>query len=73
MATQQAIALPDLLGKTITILETVHGFQFERTGRVIGIIRALPGSRCREEFLLDQDDGSCEYYDPQEVTITRID
>lgn len=73
MATQQAIALPELLGKSITLLEDLHGVQVERSGTVIGIIRALPGSRCREEFLLDQDDGSCEYFDPEEVTITRID
>lgn len=73
MATQQAIALPELLGKSITLLEDVYGVQIERSGRVIGVIRALPGSRCTEEFLLDQDDGDCCYYDPQDVTITRID
>lgn len=73
MATQQAIALPELLGKTITLLEDLYGVQIERTGRVIGVIKALPGSCCREEFLLDQDDGTCEYYDPQDVIITRIE
>ena len=73
MATQQAIALPDLLGKTITLLEDLYGVKIERTGRVIGVIDALPGSRCTPEFLLDQDDGTCEYYDPQEVTITSIE
>jgi hypothetical protein len=73
MATQQAIALPELLGKSITLLEDLYGVQIERSGRVIGVIKALPGSRCTEEFLLDQDDGDCCYYDPQDVTITRID
>lgn len=72
MATQQAIALPELLGKSITILEDLCGVQIERSGVVIGVIKAHPGSRCREEFLLDQDDGSCEYYDPQDVVITSI-
>ena len=73
MATQQAIALPELLGKTITLLEDLGGVQIERRGQVIGIIKAHPGTRCTEEFLLDQDDGSCEYYDPQDVTITSIE
>lgn len=73
MATQQAIALPELLGKTITLLEDLYGVQIERTGQVIGVIKAHPGSRCAEEFLLDQDDGDCCYYDPQDVTITRIE
>lgn len=73
MATQQAIALPELLGKTITLVEDLHGVQIERRGQVIGIIKAHPGTRCSEEFLLDQDDGDCCYYDPQDVTITRID
>lgn len=73
MATQQAIALPELLGRTVTILEDLYGIQIERSGRVIGVLRALPGSRCTDEFLLDQDDGDCCYYDPQDVTITRID
>lgn len=73
MAAQQVIALPELLGKTITLLEDLYGVQVERSGQVIGIIRALPGSRCQEEFLLDQDDGDCCYYSPGEVTITSID
>ena len=73
MATQQAIALPELLGKTVTILETLRGFDFERRGRVIGIITALPGSRCAEEFLLDQDDGSCNYYDPRRVIFLSVE
>jgi hypothetical protein len=73
MATQQAIALPELLGKSITLLEDLYGVQIERSGRVIGVIKALPGSRCTEEFLLDQEDGDCCYYDPQDVIITRID
>lgn len=73
MATQQAIALPELLGKTITLLEDLYGVRIERRGQVIGIVTALPGSRCQDEFLLDQDDGDCQFYAPAEVTITRID
>lgn len=73
MATQHATQLSELLGKTLVLLEDLYGVQIERKGQVIGIIRALPGSRCLEEFLLDQEDGDCCYYDPQEVTITRID
>lgn len=73
MATQQAIALEGLLGRSITLLEDLYGVQIERRGQVIGIIKAHPGARCAEEFLLDQDDGDCCYYSPKEVTITRID
>lgn len=73
MATQQATPLPQLLGRSVTLVEDFYGVQIERSGRVIGILTALPGSRCSDEFLLDQDDGDCCYYDPAEVTITRID
>ncbi|EPL9473576.1 hypothetical protein MWT09_006281 [Pseudomonas aeruginosa] len=73
MATQQATALPRLLGRTITLLEDLGGVQIERRGQVIGIVTALPGSRCGEEFLLDEDDGDCRFYDPAEVIITSIE
>ena len=73
MATQQATALPHLLGRYITLLEDLHGVQIERRGQVIGVIDALPGSRCAAEFLLDQDDGDCQFYDPSEVIITSIE
>lgn len=72
MATQDGIALPELLGKTVVLTERVAGFEFERRGQVIGIVTAHPGSRCEEAFLLDGDDGSCEYYAPQDVTIRFI-
>lgn len=73
MATQQATALPDLLGKTVTILESLYGVQIERTGKVIGIVKALPGTRCSEAFMLDQEDGDCCYYDPLDVTIISVE
>lgn len=73
MATQQATALPQLLGRTVTLLEDLCGVQVERRGQVIGIITALPGSRCGEEFLLDQDDGDCQFYSPEEVTILAVE
>lgn len=73
MATQQTIALPSLLGRHVTLLEDLFGVQIERRGQVIGVIDALPGSRCAPEFLLDQDDGDCCFYSPEEVTITRIE
>jgi hypothetical protein len=72
MATQHATAVSELLGKTIVLTETISGFQFERRGRVIGVVQGLPGSRCGDEFLLDQDDGDCQYYTPGEVTICAV-
>lgn len=72
MATHDVIALHELLGKTLVLTEHVHGFDFERRGIVIGIVTALPGSKCEPAFLLDQDDGYCEYYSPSEVTIRFI-
>ncbi|MCY1374749.1 hypothetical protein D9M69_621100 [compost metagenome] len=73
MATQQVTALPQLLGRQVTLLEDLHGVLIERRGLVIGVIDALPGSRCAAEFLLDQDDGDCQFYDPEEVIITSIE
>lgn len=73
MATKQDIRLSDLLGKNITLSEDFYGVQVEHSGQVIGIISALPGSRCSEEFLLDQDDGDCRYYSPSEVTFLHIE
>lgn len=72
MAMQHATAVSELLGKTIVLTETVEGFQYERRGRVIGVLQGLPGSRCGDEFLLDQDDGDCQYYTPADVTIRAI-
>lgn len=73
MAMPHATALSELLGKSVVITETVAGFTFERRGLVIGVVHALPGSRCSTEFLLDQDDGDCRFYDPLEVTIEHVD
>lgn len=73
MAMQNVTALQDLLGRNLVLIESLLGVQIERRGRVIGIVNALPGSRCSEEFLLDQDDGDCCFYSPEEVTITALE
>jgi len=73
MAAQQATALAALMGKTVTLQEVFMGHSYERTGVVIGVLQGLPGSSCGNEFLLDQGGGKLEFYDPAEVTITRID
>ena len=73
MATQQATALNALMGKTVTLQEVFMGRSYERTGVVIGVLQGLPGSSCASEFLLDQGGGKLDFYDPAEVTITRID
>jgi len=73
MAMQDGIALNDLLGKTMVLTVRQAGFDFERKGRVIGVLRALPGSRCNDEFLLDQDNGDSEFYSLDEVVITHIE
>lgn len=72
MATQDVIALHELLGKTLVLTEHALGFDFERRGQVIGIVTTLPGSRSEPAFLLDQDDGDCVYYSPNDVTISFI-
>lgn len=72
MGVQNVSAIQELLGKELVLVEDLFGVQIERRGRVIGVVNALPGSRCSEEFLLDQDDGDCCFYSPEEVTITAI-
>jgi len=72
MATQHATAVSELLGKTVVLTEVIAGFEFERRGCVIGIVIGLPGTRCGNEFLLDQDDGDCQYYSLSEVTISAV-
>lgn len=72
MATANANPTLALLGKTVHISEVVSGFEFDRSGVVIGVVVALPGTRCSESILLDRDDGNCEFYDLSDVTIRAI-
>ena len=48
------------------------GLEFERSGTVIGVVVALPGTQCVDSILLDQVDGNCEFYDLSAVTIRTV-
>nr|CRY95646.1 hypothetical protein [uncultured prokaryote] len=72
MATANANPTLALLGKTVHLSEVVSGFEFERSGVVIGVVVALPGTRCTESILLDQEDGNCEFYDLSDVTLRLV-
>jgi hypothetical protein len=73
MATANANPTLALLGKTVHLTEAVHGFEFERSGTVIGVVVvALPGTQCVDSILLDQVDGNCEFYDLPSVTIRTV-
>ena len=72
MATANANPTLALLGKTVHLTEAVHGFEFERSGTVIGVVVALPGTQCVDSILLDQSDGNCEFYDLPAVTIRTV-
>ena len=73
MATANATPSCPPLGAVVHLTETVHGSAYERRGTVVGLVVGLPGSRCSNEFLLDQDDGNCVFYSPGEVVITHIE
>lgn len=72
MANANANPTLALLGKTVHLSEVVAGFEFERSGVVIGVVVSLPGTRCGDSILLDQADGNCEFYDLQDVTLRFV-
>lgn len=72
MAVINGTELAGLLGRRVVLTERVAGFEFERAGTVIGVLRGLAGSRCGDEFLLDQDDGDCCFYSTEDVTLHSI-
>lgn len=72
MATCDVIDVQALLGRFVVLTEVVAGFEFERRGQVIGVVMAHPGSCCDESFLLERDDGACEFYSPGDVTICSV-
>lgn len=73
MANANATPALPALGQVVLLTENINGFAFERRGRVIGHVVALPGSRCSSEFLLDQENGDCVFYSPHEVTIHHVE
>lgn len=58
MANANGIAVRDLLGRLVYVSEVVAGHRFEDSGRVVGIIEALPGSQLTEAFCIERDNGS---------------
>lgn len=72
MAIAHVTRVQDLLGKSLVLTEEVAGFVIERRGVVTGVLTVLPGSRCQDEFLLEQDDGDCCFYSLGEVTLRAV-
>lgn len=72
MATCDVIDVEALLGRFVVLTEVVAGFEFERRGQVIGVVKAHPGSCCEESFLLERDDGACEFYAPADVSTLTV-
>jgi hypothetical protein len=72
MAVANVTRVQDLLGKSLVLTEEVAGFVFERRGVVTGVLTVIPGSRSKDEFLLEQDDGDCCFYSLDEVTLRAI-
>ena len=66
MAICDSILSPSLLGCTVTVVESIVGYPIERTGTVIGVLQALPGSRCTASILLDQG-RDCDFYDSADI------
>lgn len=58
-------AVRSLLGARVSFVEDLGSGGFaDRSGRVVAVIEALPGSCCDVEFCLEQDDGDVCYYGP---------
>lgn len=72
MADANGTELASLLGRRVVLTERVAGFEFERSGTVVGIVQGLPGSRCGNELCLDQDDGDCAFYALEDVTLHAV-
>lgn len=72
MADVNVTSVSALLGKTVVLSEVVMGQSFRRSGIVIGVLTGLPGSRCGDEFLVEQDDGDSCFYSLSEVTLHAV-
>lgn len=72
MADANVTELASLLGRRVVLTERLDDLEFERSGRVVGLLQGLPGSRCGNEFVLDQDDGDLCFYALHDVTLRDI-
>lgn len=72
MADVKGTELASLLGRRVVLTERFEGFEFERSGTVVGVLQGLPGSRCGDEFCLDQDDGECAFYALDQVSLVQV-
>ena len=73
MATCNSIDVRSLLGRFVVLTETVHGFEFERRGRVTAIVEALPDSRGSNAILLEQDGQDPEFYDVGDFLLHHVE
>lgn len=66
MAISDSTFSPDLLGRSVTICTASLGFSFERTGEVVGVLVALPGTRATPAILFDDGD-TCQFFDSTDI------
>lgn len=72
MAIQNSTLTTDLLGRTVTIVRACAGFEFEHTGRVIGVLQALPGSRATPSILVDEGGDRCDFHDADDIQALHV-
>lgn len=73
MANCNAIPVLDLLGKSVVLTECINGFEFERRGTVVSVIKAVPGRASEEAILLDEPDReTLEYYHVGEFVLHHV-
>lgn len=73
MATCNSIDVRSLLGRSVVLTETVHGFEFERRGRVTAIVEALPDSRGSNAILLESEGQDPEFHDVGDFLLHHVE
>lgn len=60
-----------LLGKSVLVLQDLHGVTIEHRGVVTGVLKMLPGARLAPAVFIEQPGAhEGEYFHLDEVTIT---
>lgn len=72
MAVQEFTQHETLLGRTVVITRWDAGFEFEHTGKVIAVVKAVPGSRATPSIMLEEDDQRCDFFDLEDITIQAV-
>lgn len=66
MAIAESTLTPSLLGRTVTVVRTCAGFEFEHTGTVIAVLQVLPGARACPSILVDEGP-ICDFHDAEDI------